>query len=99
MSTSIERAVKHLSAVELSDGDYAYYEQGMRRWYTTDVHDLELLDAALEGDKDAYSRWCAETDQNAMPEGWTPDAPWGVTSDADTDEQSWTWLVKFPEEA
>jgi hypothetical protein len=71
----IARAVEYLDAVKLADGRYAYYADETRRHYVVDASDIASLgdDLWLELN-DAYSMWCAATESEEMPEGWTPKA-------------------------
>jgi hypothetical protein len=76
----LARAVDHLDAVRLSDGRYAYHDDGMRRWYLVSASDLADLVDYLDSDDeaimaDAYSHWCAGSIAQEMPAGWTPPTP------------------------
>lgn len=56
LATGLER----LHAVDLGDGEYAYYASETACWYLTDESDVRLLgEALLAGDDEAYSTWCA----------------------------------------
>jgi hypothetical protein len=80
-SSALDRATTELGAVELSDGQYAYYDEGMDRWYIVTAADLEsyVTDYLGSDDEaitaDAYSHWCAGTVAEEMPRGWDPADP------------------------
>ena len=74
----LEKAVEKVSASAIPSGDYAYYDDAMRCYYVVDSRTLEELTGYLESDDpaiagDAYSHWCAGSDAEQMPDGWTPD--------------------------
>ncbi len=74
----VVRAAADVDATELSDGRWAHYDDGMRRWYTVSAEQLASLCVYLDSDdesvcNDAYSHWCAGTSAQEMPDGWTPD--------------------------
>ncbi len=66
-TTRLDRATAYLPAVcALESGDYAYRDDGMRRWYVVSESDLESLCDYIDSDdakirRDAYSHWCAGT--------------------------------------
>lgn len=73
----IAAAIERLGAVTLADGDYAYYAEESREWWTVTDDDVAELGAMLlAGESDAYSIWCAEgygdlvndTDHDAVEE-------------------------------
>jgi len=77
-SAAIKRAADYLDATDMGDGQWAYYDEGMRRYYLVSADDLaglcEFLDATdTDISRDAYSHWCAGTTAWEMPFGWTPD--------------------------
>src|SRR4029077_20567952 len=80
-SEALDRATTELGAVELSDGQYAHYDEGMGRWYIVTAADLEsyVTDYLGSDDEaitaDAYSHWCAGTVAEEMPRGWDPADP------------------------
>ena len=74
----LQRAAERLDASELQDGRWAYYDDGMGRYYIVGAADLAELCDYLDSDDetisgDAYSHWCAGTVADEMPRGWTPD--------------------------
>ena len=45
-----------------NSGDIVYFEQGTMTWYRVSSEEVEALGVrSLSGERDAYSRWCAET--------------------------------------
>jgi hypothetical protein len=76
--SALDLAIEKLGAVKLPDGDYAYFDDGMRRWYVVDEDDLlSYVSGYLESTdedvrNDAYSHWCASTMADEMAEGWEP---------------------------
>lgn len=76
-SPRLSRAAKHIDAVEIAAGLYAYYADETSRWYVVTADELEDLCDYLDDEDpqisgDAYSHWCAGTECVAMPRGWTP---------------------------
>lgn len=66
MNNPLARGIKALNAVKLASGDYAHYDNGMRKWYVVSEGDVaEYVDYADSDDEqvsgDAYSHWCAGT--------------------------------------
>ncbi len=50
------------------DGDIVYYEPGMRTWYRVFAQEVEDLGQRVaRGQRDAYSRWCAEITSETVP--------------------------------
>src|SRR5690606_26432910 len=74
----ITRAAQHINAVDLGDGDFAYYADETSSYWVVDEDDLaDLCDYLDDADedirRDAYSHWCAGTVSREMPQGWKPD--------------------------
>jgi phage pi2 protein 07 len=74
----LTRAADHLGAVELDDGDYAYYADETGSYWVVDAYELaDLCDYLDDEDPsiadDAYSHWCAGTSGREMRKGWEPD--------------------------
>jgi hypothetical protein len=82
MTSELNRAVEVLGATLLTEGvhegEYAYYDDGMHRYYVVEPEDLEVLGRKAgtaynsAGDTYDYSLWCAETMAEEMPVGWEP---------------------------
>jgi hypothetical protein len=72
----ISAAVESLGATLLTEGvhegEYAYYDDGMHRYYVVEPEDVELYAAKYLGKPDGYSLWCAATCSEEMPVGWEP---------------------------
>jgi hypothetical protein len=69
----LQNAIDLLSAIALTDGEYAYFADETRRWYVVDSGEIADLSERLDREEqDAYSRWCAATESREMPEGWEP---------------------------
>lgn len=75
-SPELDIGIKHLNAVELRDGDFAYHAEETDEWYRVTATDVEELGAALrDKEPNAYSFWCAgcgervdDTDHDALDE-------------------------------
>lgn len=64
----------HLRAVRLSARAWAYYAEETRRWYRVAHADVVEYGRLVHlQTPDAYSRWCAETLAQTMPDGWQPE--------------------------
>ena len=62
VDTAIHAAAWRLDAVDIGDGEYAYYAYETRTWWVVSEEDLARLGAALldgHGTGDDYSLWCA----------------------------------------
>jgi hypothetical protein len=77
---NLARAAEALGASRLLDGRWAYFDDGMYRWYVVSAlslaHYCDYTDEAGANDgvgDDAYSLWCAATTAQEMPKGWDPD--------------------------
>lgn len=73
----IKRAAAHISATELSDGNWAHYADETSTWWVvTDDELADLCDYLDHPDQrirgDAYSHWCSGTESEEMPRGWEP---------------------------
>jgi hypothetical protein len=72
----ISAAVESLGATLLTEGvhegEYAYFDEGMGRYYVVEPEDLERYAGKYLGKPDGYSLWCAATVSEEMPVGWEP---------------------------
>jgi hypothetical protein len=75
---TLAAGIAKLSATKLPDGRFAYFDDGMRRWYVvTETDVVSLIADYVESARpniaaDAYSHWCARTQAEEMPDGWEP---------------------------
>ena len=89
---TLDRAIELLDATKLPSGRYAYWDDGMHRYYIVDESDLEsYVTLYVDHDdplirSDAYSHWCAGTNADEMPKGWEP-GQLCLTEDSITEEQ------------
>lgn len=77
-NASLDRAINHVSAVDIGSGEYAHYADETSTWWVVTATELCTLCDYLDHDdaeirRDAYSRWCAAISGREMPSGWSPE--------------------------
>jgi hypothetical protein len=85
-------AIDRLSAIRVSETEYAYYAEEVGEYVSVPTTDLEDFGRRIEADAgtdracDTYSLWCAESDGKFLgpdePDEWEPT----VSADRETDE-------------
>jgi len=80
--SNLNEGIEKLGAILLTDarhhGLYAYYDDGMGRYFLVEKEDVEsyITDYVYNDNEqissDAYSHWCAGTLAEEMPRGWNP---------------------------